>query len=164
MSCGHASTASHVGANRALEHYDNTCSIVASVCIGENKHGVWVAGALVPGITPDQVTRMMSCRLSGDWRAHRERVGMRELVAALLVPVPGFPMARTRPSVELQDGQLVASSMPVRFVRGDEDALVASAANEAQDLARAARDVLARSIGRDSETLRRELAAQVHRG
>lgn len=117
MDCGHAS-----GHTRdpgiALDHYDNTCSIVAQVRVGENKAGVWVAGALVPGVTAAQVVKMMGSQLSGDWRPHRERPGWRELAGALLVPVPGFPEARTAASVRLEDGQLVASAIPVEYAAG----------------------------------------------
>lgn len=114
MDCGHASVAT-VSSTTAMEHYDNACSIVATVRIGENEHGVWVAGAIVPGITASQITRMMACQLSGDWRPHRERKGWREFAGALLVPVPGFAMARSAPSVRLDEGQLVASSVPVQY-------------------------------------------------
>lgn len=113
MDCGHATTVVNLSAEAAAEHYDNTCSIVATARVGENRDGVWIAGALTPGVTAEQVQRMMACRLSGDWRAHLDRPGHREFVAALLVPVPGFPMARTAPSVSLRDGQLVAAAVPL---------------------------------------------------
>lgn len=119
MDCGHATTAVRLTAGQAQEHYDNSCSIVATARVGENEHGVWVAGALLPEVTPGQVRRIMACRLSGDWRTHLDRPGWREFVAALLVPVPGFPMARTAPSVQVADGALVASSVPVRLATGD---------------------------------------------
>lgn len=116
MNCGHATTEHNLTTTAAMEHYDNSCSLVANVRVGENRNGVWVAGALLPDVEPSQVRRIMGCRLSGDWRAHLDRPGWRELAAALLVPVPGFPMARSAPSVEMLDGQLVASSTPVRFI------------------------------------------------
>lgn len=115
MNCGHASTSPHLTASQAAEHYDNTCSMVATVRVGENRHGVWMAGALLPDVTPEQIRRIMASRLSGDWRAHLDKPGWREFVAALLVPVPGFPMARTAPSVTASDGVIVASSVPVHF-------------------------------------------------
>lgn len=130
MDCGHASTDPGRTAQASMEHYDNSCSLVATVRIGENRHGVWVAGALLPGVTPVQVTRMLACQLSGDWRKHREEAGQRELVAALLVPVPGFATA-SRASVRLDQGELVASAVPVTWklagdVPSDEDTLVAT--------------------------------------
>lgn len=115
MNCGHATTAVNLSASKATEHYDNTCSVVATVRVGENRNGTWFAGALLPDVSPDQIRRIMACRLSGDWRTHLDKPGWREFVAALLVPVPGFPMARTSPSVSVHDGELVASSVPVTF-------------------------------------------------
>jgi len=114
MDCGHASTGYRDPA-MAMDHYDNACSIVATVRIGENAKGVWVAGALVPGLSANQVSRIMACQLSGDWRPHRERSGWREFAGALLVPVPGFAMARTEASVKVDDYGLVASAVPVTF-------------------------------------------------
>lgn len=114
MDCGHASTDPRYDAQVSMDHYDNSCSIVATARIGENKHGVWVAGALLPDVTPAQITRMLACQLSGDWRKHREKPGWRELVGALLVPVPGFPTA-ARHSVRLDHGELVASTVPMTW-------------------------------------------------
>lgn len=152
MNCGHASTDSRVSGDAALEHYDNTCSIVASVRVGENKNGVWVAGALLPGVDADQVTRMMSSQLSGDWRPYGR--GKYELAGALLVPVPGFPMARSRPSVRMTDaGQLVASAVPVRFVRGDE---------HRDNPLHAVAQRVARGIGRDTQSRAAAQLARIH--
>lgn len=115
MNCGHATTKRRLSGAEAAEHYDNTCSIVATACVGENENGVWIAGALLPDVDAATVRRMMACRLSGDWRTHLDRAGWREFVAALLVPVPGFPQARVSPSVSISEGELVASSVPVRL-------------------------------------------------
>lgn len=118
MGCGHAATDPWVSADSSLEHYDNSCSIVATVRIGENQHGVWIAGALLPDVTPHQVARMLACQLSGDWRAHPEKPGKREMCGALLVPVPGFPVAASA-SVRLDHGQLVAAAAPVQWHAAD---------------------------------------------
>jgi 2'-5' RNA ligase len=115
MGCGHASTGRGVDGDAATEHYDNSCSIVARVAVGENRRGVWVAGSLLSGVTADQIERMMLCRLSGDWRPHPRKAGVRELTAALLVPVPGFAEARARASVTIEDGAITASSVPVEM-------------------------------------------------
>lgn len=150
MNCGHASINSNVDAERATEHYDNTCSMVASVRVGENRQGVWIAGALLPGVTADEVSRMMSSRLSGDWRAHRERTGWRELTAALLVPVPGFPMAREKASVRIEYGQLVAAAVPVHVLT-HRDNTFSDAVNR-----------IAKGIGRDPASRMKALRARVH--
>lgn len=72
----------------AREHYDNTCAQIANVCFGEDKHGVWFAGVLIPGTTEEKAAELRRSPLSGDWRKHQ---GNLELVAALAVNVPGFP-------------------------------------------------------------------------
>ena len=86
---GHASP--HYGVRPALEHYDNAGAAVAAINVGEDGHGVWVAGALLPGVDDTRVTQLRLSPLSGDWR----RVdGNMELIAALAVNTPGFPVLR----------------------------------------------------------------------
>lgn len=153
MGCGHASTHSS-DARLAAEHYDNTCSLFATVNAGVNAAGhTWVAGALLPDVTAGQIARAMASQLSGDWRpkAGRRRV---ELVAGLIVPVPGFAMARKRASVTTRDGLMVASAVPIRF---DHASL-----RQARRVSAAER--LARSIGRDRGTKVAEMSARVHKG
>src|SRR5690554_2561072 len=114
MDCGHAPIDRRLTSQAAMEHYDNTCSAVITARVGESSRGVWLAGALLPGVTPAQVTRILACAISGDWRPHPEKPGMRELAGALLVPVPGFPV-EARANVRLDHGELVASSVPVTW-------------------------------------------------
>ncbi len=146
MGCGHAPTHPSVSAAGALEHYDNTCSVVATARVGENRHGVWIAGALLPDVTPAQISRLLACQLSGDWRPNRERPGMRELCGVLAVPVPGFPTAHTPMRVSTDAGQLVASAVPIR--RGPAPAPGPVGHGVSPGLAAAAR-ILASTIGRD---------------
>jgi hypothetical protein len=148
MNCGHMSPTASADPTIRMEHYDNTCSIVAQAAIGENANGVWIAGALLPGVTAEQVTRMMACRLSGDWAPHPERPGWMEFVAALLVPVPGFPMARSGPSVRIADGALVAAAVPVRLVDTAPAAEPEQPETQSADLA-PTMERLARTIGLD---------------
>lgn len=91
MGTGHAG--SRDSANAAAEHYDNTGTVFADVAAGEDAHGIWVAGALRPGISAEQVRVARSAPISGDWRMIR---GSLELVGALAVNVPGFPVPRPR--------------------------------------------------------------------
>jgi hypothetical protein len=87
---GHAPL--NAGAELAVKHYDDTASAVADVSAGEDEHGIWVAGALRPGVTPEQVRVLRASAPSGDWRPINGRL---ELVAVCQVNVPGFPVART---------------------------------------------------------------------
>lgn len=80
-----------VTAGKAVQHYDDTASAVADVNVGEDAHGIWVSGALRPGVTPEEVRALRASAPSGDWRPIN---GNLELVAVCQVNVPGFPVAR----------------------------------------------------------------------
>jgi hypothetical protein len=96
---GHADP--QLGYIPAAEHYDNSCTAVAVVDIGEDKHGVWVAGALVAGLSNERVAELRRSPLSGDWRRIN---GQLELVAALAVNNPGFPVIRASGMGHEEDG------------------------------------------------------------
>lgn len=89
---GHAPTSGPgSGLAATLAHYDHTGTAWADVAAGEDAHGIWVAGAARPGLTDEQLRTIRASALSGDWR----RIGgALELVAALSVNVPGFPVPR----------------------------------------------------------------------
>lgn len=83
---GHAPL--HYGAQAAAEHYDNTGTAVADVAVGNDKHGIWVAGAIRPNADPLSVYELRaSGRVSGDWR---RRGGQLRLIGLLGVNVAGF--------------------------------------------------------------------------
>src|SRR5690606_24927528 len=69
-------------------------------------HGIWVAGLLRPGLSDEQVTALQASALSGDWR--RTAHGL-EMVAALAVPVPGFPILSLHASADEGQVSLVAA-------------------------------------------------------
>ena len=96
---GHAGL--EASAEEAVRHYDDTASAFADVHAGEDAFGIWVAGALRPGTTPEQVRAARASAPSGDWRPIKGRL---ELVAVCQVNVPGFPIARARVS----SGQVMA--------------------------------------------------------
>jgi hypothetical protein len=84
---GHADVS--LGFRGASEHYDNVCSAVADVVVGEDAFGPWVSGVIRPGTTAEQVRVLMASDISGDWR----RIGGNmELVGILAVNVAGFPV------------------------------------------------------------------------
>lgn len=150
MDCGHAVASPRVVGAARREHYDNSCSIVATVRVGENSRGVWISGAVLPDVTPDQVRRMMACQLSGDWGPHREKPGKRELAGALLVPVPGFPK-RSNAFMSMKAGQLDQVTVPLRFGRVVPGQTMSFGAD-------AAAERIAASIGRDRMSRVREFA------
>lgn len=166
----------HAGAGNvtaAAAHYDNTGSQVAQVRVGEDRHGIWFAGRTAP--TTDDMQRQMLRRssLSGDWRKVQ---GQYELVAALAVNVPGFPIPRTETLVAsaADDDALVAAGIvrngPITF--DEVQAMVTAAAADAQqrvDLAIKAERVRQRAlpvldeiVASGRERRRRELVASAH--
>lgn len=161
FNCGHGTPGQ--GAAVAVQHYDNSCSLAARIRIGERTDepaGVWVAGALMPGISGEDVARMMQCRLSGHWEPTANGY---EMVAALLVPVPGFAMARSRPSVTVRDGALVASAIPVQFAEHEEpDIDLSDVLRRVDELERAVQmlPVLERRLRVLAPHMRAELARQ----
>lgn len=73
----------------AQDHYASTSRAVADISVGEDSIGIWFSGAVRPGISAEDLYALRAAKLSGDWRTVR---GALELVAALAVNVPGFPV------------------------------------------------------------------------
>lgn len=155
-SCGHAATQNYGTLNNRLEHYDNSCSVLANIRVGYSRQGhIWAAGALNPGADPRQVAQALGCALSLDVQPHPDRPGVREFIAAHLVPVPGFPLARTQASVTYEDGVLAASSVPIVHI--NEPTYVP----DTFTVYTIAKQALAASIGMDYATRKRELALSI---
>ena len=144
---GHAGARDDVHA--ASEHYDTTGTTWAFVKAGEDKHGIWVSGVVNPDAEASQIRAGASAPLSGDWR----KVGNNlELVAALSVNTPGFPVPRAFQNTATESMSLVAAGVAPRLSKHDEmvaavlDAIKAD--REQQELAEAKqqREKAARSM------------------
>jgi hypothetical protein len=84
---GHADTG--LSFQAAARHYDDVSACVADVRAGEDKHGIWISGIVRGGVDQNQLDDLASSPLSGDWR----RIGGNlEMIAALAVNTPGFPL------------------------------------------------------------------------
>lgn len=148
MDTGHASM--QAGSERALAHYDNTGTAIADVCAGEDRHGIWLAGSLRPGLSPERVRAVMAADVSGDWR----RIGSAlELIAVLSVNVPGFPKSRVR--IGESNGIVASMVASLGSSRPHLTTQVASSSSSAAER-------IARSIGRGRADRRAELAQRVH--
>jgi hypothetical protein len=90
LGTGHADI--RLGMRAAAAHYDNTGAQVATVRAGEDAHGIWLAGALIPGTDTAKIEELRRSPLSGDWRTVG---GTLELMGALAVNLPGFPVVRS---------------------------------------------------------------------
>jgi hypothetical protein len=107
LGTGHANL--RLGYIPAADHYDNTGTAVAVVAAGEDRFGPWTAGATVPGVPEEKVAELRRSPLSGDWRPTPKGL---ELVAALAVNTPGFPVVGLNASGEVLS--LVAAGMVLR--------------------------------------------------
>jgi hypothetical protein len=145
---GHADT--KLGFQAALAHYDNAGSCAALVRAGEDKHGIWLAGALAPEVDELKAAALRRHPPSGDWR----RIGGNlELIGALAVNTPGFPVPRTMVAGG-QPQTLVAAGA---FPGADEDLLGGQDGYTAADI----RDVFRAELQRDrrATSLARAFAA-----
>ena len=111
---GHAN--GKLGVRAAIAHYDNVGTAVADIAVGEDAFGIWFSGRIRPWATERQIHELFAAGPSGDWRPVRSRGrDSMELVAAHAVNVQGFPVARTRFTVENgRQLSLVAAGMPDR--------------------------------------------------
>ena len=96
---GHAPLAA--GLQAASAHYDDTGSVGAFVRASDGRHGIWLAGAVRSDLPPEGVRDMRANPPSGDWRTFNHRL---ELVAALSVVVPGFPVPRSQLALSASAG------------------------------------------------------------
>jgi hypothetical protein len=92
------------GASRAAEHYDDTGAAVADVNVGNDEHGIWIAGWVRPHAEAARVHDLRAAgRVSGDWR----RIGGQlRLVGLLGINVAGFQIPRVKSRIA--SGQQVA--------------------------------------------------------
>lgn len=149
MGTSHADLA--MSTSSASAHYDNTGHVVADVRAGEDQHGIWVAGFLNPNVTPLQVAVLDRYSLSGDWRGG-------ELVAALCVNTPGFPI----PDTIAASGELPAEAPRTRVrtdAHGDQYALVAAGVVAADTSKATSNPVPSQALVDEVRALRDELAA-----
>lgn len=122
MNTGHADET--LTARAAQAHYDHTGTIAAAVNIGEDEHGIWMAGSMLPDVSADQRNRFALARVSGDWRQPQPGAPL-ELIAALSVPNPGFPV-RQNADLLAADRYTLAASGLVRAENGQIRTLISA--------------------------------------
>lgn len=109
-------------AAQAKEHYENTDSVVCDVVSGNDKHGIWVAGAIRPWAQASRVSALRaSGQVSPDWR----RIGGQlRMVAMLTVNTSGYQVPRARSFVASGQIQALVSSglLSVRAPSGPTEA------------------------------------------
>jgi hypothetical protein len=78
-----------MGLAAAAAHYDETAQVGAF----EDQYGIWLSGALRSDLSPEGLRDLRANPPSGDWRPWK---GGLEMIAALAVPVQGFPVPRAQ--------------------------------------------------------------------
>lgn len=131
VGCDHA--AATLRAPEARDHYAHAGLAFADVRVTNGALGAWCSGAIRPDVTDEQLRLIRASSPSGDWRRveftdPHGRVGTNlELVAALAVSVPGFPIAREAVTAaglgQVGAGSLAASA---RFDAGEVVTLTAA--------------------------------------
>lgn len=106
MDTGHAPL--EMTAASTISHYDNTGTQAAVARVGEDEYGIWVAGVTLPFVSAEERLRLSLASFSGDWRHIR---GGAELVAALAVNTPGFPMPARKTGTDNAEYALVAAGI-----------------------------------------------------
>jgi hypothetical protein len=91
---GHADDDDEVTFADAVAHYDNPNYVLADVVAGEDEFGIWVSGALRPGVSPSQVLFAYRYSFSGDWRDEA-------LIAACSCSTPAFHLAHDQTVVAM---------------------------------------------------------------
>lgn len=81
------------GTIRDWDWLANTGQAVADAAVGVDRHGVWVAGQVRPGVTKQQLAALKGGALSGEWTPAPGRFGLR-LSGILVVNGPAFAVAR----------------------------------------------------------------------
>lgn len=120
LGTGHANL--RLGYIPAADHYDNTGTAAAVVAAGEDRFGPWVAGATVPGLPESKIAELRRSPLSGDWRPTPKGL---ELVAALAVNTPGFPVVGLNADGSVQSlvaAGMVLSQEEIDAINGPEEA------------------------------------------
>lgn len=77
-----------------IRHYEDTGVQAAIIRVGEDEHGIWVAGVIPAHISDDDARALLEgSPLSGDWRWDAKTKNL-ELRGVLAVNIPGFPVPR----------------------------------------------------------------------
>ena len=149
LGTGHASL--RLKREQAVEHYDDSGTAIADVRVGEDEHGIWVAGALRPDASLERVRELRASKLSGDWR---NVDGNLELVALLAVNVPGFPV----PRLHIADADTAHPITAALVSAGVADRAALDALAERDDAELKIADLHAEAVGMD-DLIRRARAA-----
>jgi hypothetical protein len=146
MNTGHADES--LSADAAAAHYDNTGTMMAACNVGEDSIGIWLAGSMLPDVSPELRNRFSLARVSGDWRQPKPGSPL-ELIAALSVPNPGFPV-RQNAELLASDRLTLAASGLIKTEAGEIRTFICAGAAVVDEAQQAAlTDAVRSAIGPD---------------
>jgi len=125
------------GFQAAAQHYDDPSAAVARVVAGEDEHGIWVAGWILPEASDQALSVFRSSPVSGDWR---RVAGSLELIAVCSVNAPGFPVPRARVAFSSGVQRALVGTFGITPVAGPEPEVMSRfklAVQQSQKIARA---------------------------
>lgn len=156
---GHAPLSA--SAKVAADHYDHTGSVGAFVRARNGALGIWVSGSVRSDITAEGFRDLRANPPSGDWRTLNRNL---ELVAALSVPVPGFPIPRAEVALAASaDGTPEVESLILPPWQLEEEFALAASA-EYQERKKALTAAISQVEVRERAFLRRRAALAASRG
>lgn len=123
---GHAPLSAPLQA--AADHYDHTGSVGAFVVARDGALGIWAAGAVRSDLSAEGFRDLRANGPSGDWRGTGRGL---EMIAALAVPVQGFPVPRAQLALAASAADVEALILPP-WTPEEEFALAASAVYQAR--------------------------------
>lgn len=100
---------------RMVSHWDNTTTQAAAVRAGQDEHGVWVAGALLPFLDRERCARMELARFAGIWQ---ETNGRMELAGAMALDGRATVAARLVNPPNLSRTLVAAGALPAPAATG----------------------------------------------
>jgi hypothetical protein len=100
----------------AAQHYDDNGHVAAYVRAREGRFGIWLSGAVKHDLSPAELRDVRANPPSGDWRG---RGGRLNLISALAVPIPGYPI----PQVAVAASGDVVSALIMQGYEAEEDVM-----------------------------------------
>ena len=133
----------------------------ADVRVGEDHNGIWIAGAIRPTASDEQVRELMGSKVSGDWRRIN---GALDLIAIASVNSPGFPTVRAAVTAGAVTALLAAGTDPCERPESEQRIAdrIALTIGRHPSQVQALRDELAAKVGRDQASRRLALVDRVH--
>lgn len=128
-----------LSAQASQRHYADTGVSASYARCGEDRYGIWAAGALADELPVTKIRKLRAAKLSGDWRKINGRV---EMIGVLAVNIPGFPIPRPATKIRASAGEPEVLSLVAAGILGE------TAPSEEQTRARIAA-LAARALGRD---------------